>query len=213
MSGSVGMITRRCERCESEFDVWPSRVKHGRGRHCSPACQYAAIKDRPGAAVECICVGCGQSFMRAKSPSKKGGGKYCNRACRDAHWKGSLNPNFQDGLSISSRGPHWAKIKRDVRRRDGCCRSCGHVGRLDVHHIVPFRMFDDHRDANQLDNLVALCRPCHRREDAARKWIKIGGVILMMPAISPLWQLAREKKMTKWEPTDPAEYGAPRGDR
>ncbi|WP_425327146.1 HNH endonuclease [Rhizobium sullae] len=50
-------------------------------------------------------------------------------------------------------------------------------------------MFDDHDIANDLDNLITLCAPCHRKEEAARKWIKIGGVIVSM---SPeTWSLYR----------------------
>jgi predicted HNH restriction endonuclease len=34
---------------------------------------------------------------------------------------------------------------------------------LDVHHVKPFRDFGvaNYLEANQLDNLVTLCKPCH----------------------------------------------------
>jgi len=32
----------------------------------------------------------------------------------------------------------------------------------DVHHIEPVRNFDDPQDAHTLDNVVCLCRSCHR---------------------------------------------------
>jgi 5-methylcytosine-specific restriction endonuclease McrA len=59
--------------------------------------------------------------------------------------------------------------RRQVRRRDEVCQNCGEDGqdgRLEVHHIVPFRLFDQSnetgkRDAHALENLVLLCRPCH----------------------------------------------------
>src|SRR5262249_21244468 len=45
----------------------------------------------------------------------------------------------------------------------------------DVHHLVPFRSFgyvpgvnENYKLANELNNLVTLCRPCHRRVKAAR---------------------------------------------
>lgn len=41
------MVERKCEPCGAIFSVIPSRLRHGRGKHCSPACQYAASKARP----------------------------------------------------------------------------------------------------------------------------------------------------------------------
>ena len=32
----------------------------------------------------------------------------------------------------------------------------------DVHHITPVRDFEDPQDAHRLDNVVCLCRSCHR---------------------------------------------------
>jgi 5-methylcytosine-specific restriction endonuclease McrA len=38
--------------------------------------------------------------------------------------------------------------------------------RLAVHHKIPLIMFDGDLDAaNAHDNLITLCRPCHRDED------------------------------------------------
>ena len=60
-----------------------------------------------------------------------------------------------------------------VRERDGVCQHCGHDGsdhRLEVHHIVPVRLFreSDERDiteAHDPDNLVLLCNRCHGKAD------------------------------------------------
>jgi len=35
----------------------------------------------------------------------------------------------------------------------------------DVHHIKPFRTFDEPTEAHDLDNLIALCRSCHRNAE------------------------------------------------
>jgi 5-methylcytosine-specific restriction endonuclease McrA len=57
--------------------------------------------------------------------------------------------------------------KRKARARDDrTCQHCGAPG-SDVHHIRPFRFFTDYREANELTNLITLCKPCHRRADAA----------------------------------------------
>lgn len=191
-------VERHCENCHKPFSVMPSRVKWGRGRHCSRACQYAAAKAAPKNTVTLRCIGCGKDFERNPSQLRKskGAGKYCTRACRDTHWRGKNNPNFQDGLRTSPKGSDWQRIKRAIVRRDKVCQRCGAAGKLHVHHVMPFRCFEGHPIANHPDNLVALCPPCHRREDARHKWIKIKNVkgFVMLPA--SLWALAVERGAT-----------------
>lgn len=68
-------------------------------------------------------------------------------------------------------GSEWDQIREQVLQRDSYeCVQCGiskegHISRygmgLNVHHIKPFREFDDNSEANQLQNLVTLCAPCH----------------------------------------------------
>ncbi|MFU8870248.1 HNH endonuclease, partial [Natronococcus sp.] len=36
----------------------------------------------------------------------------------------------------------------------------------DVHHVRPVRSFENAEDAHTLDNVVTLCRSCHRRVEA-----------------------------------------------
>ena len=60
-------------------------------------------------------------------------------------------------------GPGWDKLADSIRERDmQRCRNCGIAGELDVHHIIPFRRFEDPGEANHPDNLVSLCPRCHR---------------------------------------------------
>ena len=125
---------------------------------------------------------------------RKGAGKYCTRACRDKNWKGAATPNWQDGSGVYKRGPHWFATRRRILKRDGAC-VCGATEKLHVHHVIPFRMFDDPNQANDDDNLVALCPPCHRRADARFKWVKLphSGSIIQMNAGGAAWELARER--------------------
>ena len=73
-------------------------------------------------------------------------------------WKGGLS-NY--------RGPNWQQKRLEARARDNfACQKCGATEtelrqELDVHHIVRFELFDDYKEANQLDNLISYCRPCH----------------------------------------------------
>lgn len=141
-----------------------------------------------------ICMGCGASFARSGSALKNGAGKgkYCTRACRDANWKGDVTPNWQGGNGVYKRGPHWQSTRRAILKRDNYqCQECGTANDLHVHHKTPFRMFDDPDQANHEDNMITLCAPCHRREDAKMKWLKVGDVIIKMPAGGYARQLAK----------------------
>jgi len=78
-------------------------------------------------------------------------------------WKGGYEPYY---------GSNWRKQRRRARERDNNeCQACG-VGEdettLCVHHIKPFREFaagdeTDYEAANELENLVTLCRSCHKK--------------------------------------------------
>lgn len=118
--------------------------------------------------------------------------RFCTRECRDLHWKGDVTPNWQGGNGVYKRGPHWQSIKRAVLKRDNYeCQECGADGDLHVHHKIPFRMFDDAAVANDEGNLISLCPPCHRKADAAHKWVNVSGSIIRMDAGSYAWDLAR----------------------
>lgn len=187
-------IERKCAVCGTAFQVAPSRLKHGRGVHCSKACQYIANRDKlQKPKLSLTCIGCGVVFERLESRlDRAGGGKFCTRECRDEHWKGELNPNWQDGTKVYKRGPRWQSIKRAILRRDDYeCQECGVGGDLHVHHKTPFRMFDDADKANHEDNLISLCPPCHRKEDAKYKWAKVDGVAIRMNAGSAEWDATR----------------------
>ena len=191
----MSKVDRICPICAATFSVEASRLAHGRGVHCSKKCQYAARKKAPGEAkVTLTCIGCGTEFWRYRGSlnQTKGAGKFCTRACRDTHWVGDVTPNYQDGTKTHNYGPHWYSTRRAALDRDGhVCQQCGVGGELDVHHEVPFRMFDDCDVANDLSNLISLCRPCRRREEAKWKWSKAGDAIIRMTAGSYAWGLLR----------------------
>jgi 5-methylcytosine-specific restriction endonuclease McrA len=85
---------------------------------------------------------------------------------------GEQNPNWRGGYS-RRYGSGWSVAREKVRERDEVCQHCGHDGverRLEVHHIVPVRIFRsaDHlevEDAHVKENLVLLCRRCHGRAE------------------------------------------------
>lgn len=40
-------MIRTCGRCGVEFNARPSNVRQGKGKYCSPRCQYAALRGVP----------------------------------------------------------------------------------------------------------------------------------------------------------------------
>lgn len=168
---NTGIYTARieliCEYCQKPFIRESGRLKHGRGKHCSKECQYAAIKLRPSDANEIkVCIGCGKSFeiLKTKLLSGRGEGKYCSRSCRNLYRHGENHPQYMNGTAQERRGPNWQAQRRKALKRDNhICQDCGLPGN-DVHHIKPFRWFgiERYKEANELDNLVTLCDRCHR---------------------------------------------------
>jgi len=67
---------------------------------------------------------------------------------------------------------NWFKRREQALERDGRkCVRCGKTSAehknwcgkdLHVHHITPWREFDDQEQRNGLENLVTLCASCHR---------------------------------------------------
>lgn len=88
---------------------------------------------------------------------------------------GEKNPRWKGGGS-GSYGPGWNAARRRVHERDGVCQFCEHNGedqRLEVHHIVPVRLFKQAEEvtvaeAHKLGNFVLLCRKCHHRAEAGK---------------------------------------------
>jgi hypothetical protein len=78
---------------------------------------------------------------------------------------GDKNPAWRGGHA-GYRGPNWQAQRRLALDRDGHrCLSCGTHEGLTVNHRIPFRLFTSSDEANALDNLATLCRPCHSRAD------------------------------------------------
>lgn len=100
----------------------------------------------------------------------------------------------------ADRGPSWpAQRERALARDDRRCRLCHapeRTGRShDVHHVRPFQAFgyvagNNRHDiaANALDNLITLCRACHRvAERALGLQGGLAGVGYAVRHIAPLY--------------------------
>lgn len=168
-----------CQWCNTNFEDWTYRQP----KFCSNQCrsEYGAQQPRPSKQkpetmkVDRVCEICGEHFTsNIYQITLRGGGKYCSRACkykaRIEQFSGENNPNYKGGVTKDKqyfRGNNWDRQRRQAIKRDNReCQVCGSRGnvfnRVGVHHIKPYRLFDgDFESANQLSNLITLCRTHH----------------------------------------------------
>ncbi|MCK6625337.1 MAG: DEAD/DEAH box helicase [Anaerolineae bacterium] len=112
-------------------------------------------------------------------------------------------------------GPNWAGQRRAARARDGYrCQMCGLPERgreHDVHHKIPFRTFTSYEPANQLSNLITLCRSCHRRaETAVRVRSGLGGLAFALSHLAPLFLMCDANDVAvHHDPQSPLAEGQP----
>ena len=154
------LVTKLCRRCGKPFTLPASHIIHM--VHCSKECQMRR--------QSVICATCGIIFNKRDCVVKTH--NFCSNKCRlewfSKNFTGDSSPHWQGG-SDNYRGPNWKRQKRNALVRDGhTCRHCGITAQPlgqepDVAHIIPFRNFgiENYREANRLDNLISLCRPCH----------------------------------------------------
>ena len=106
-------------------------------------------------------------------------------------------------VKAGDRGPNWEQQRNLARARESyLCRHCGAPERPnrghDVHHIEPFRHFgyvrgenDNYLQANQLENLVTLCRSCHSRVEVDRMVrSSLSGLAHVLRHIAPLYLMS-----------------------
>jgi 5-methylcytosine-specific restriction endonuclease McrA len=90
----------------------------------------------------------------------------CSKECQAKHYaniyQGEGNPAYNGGINYY--GINWRSQKQiALTNAKYQCEYCGKESKsLDVHHIKPFKLFDDFVEANHIDNLVCLCKKCHR---------------------------------------------------
>lgn len=184
---SVEYATKECEYCGASYTVKPS--EEGRSRFCSRDCLYqqqAEVFSGEGSPVYSRvtkeCDNCGEEYEAKESVAEDR--RFCSTECfhEIGHPSGEDHPLFDPDSERLYYGPNWTEQRmKAVIRDNGRCQIPGcemtvpdHLawyGRsLDVHHKRSLRAFkedgeDDEIDydvANDLSNLVSLCRDCHR---------------------------------------------------
>lgn len=90
----------------------------------------------------------------------------------EAHPSGKEHPNWNGGWE-NYYGPNWTEQReKALKNYNGKCASCGihredYDRDLSVHHVIPIvNYWDDgeldYESANKVENLVPLCRNCHK---------------------------------------------------
>lgn len=161
-----------CAWCGKEDTVQPNRAGLGENYYCSDKCKgHGTQRGRKiSPRVELTCTYCGDTFtvLKSQEDNRSMCGKECRLDYMSDFMMGENNPSWKGGYSRYYR-KNWKRNRRLVRERDGYeCQVCGihedENGRqLSVHHINPARQFDTAEEANRLENLIALCEPCHRK--------------------------------------------------
>jgi DEAD/DEAH box helicase domain-containing protein len=112
-------------------------------------------------------------------------------------------------------GPNWPTQRDLARQRDEYrCRVCGapEDGRSHhVHHITPFRAFENYLQANQLANLITVCPPCHRRvETNVRVRSGLAGLAFTLGHLAPLFLMCDSGDLgVHSDPQSPLADGQP----
>lgn len=183
-------VEKPCAQCGETLHVIAYRARHYEHHFCNTVCmgkwQTANRVGQDnyswrGGKVDVTCAHCGQSFQDYPSNRQGHNVYFCSRRCQSA-WQslaraGANSPSWKGG-DIEYYGPNWRAQRRAARKRDKhACQHCGVTERqlrqaLDVHHITPFREFgyvpgvnDTYKVANELTNLISLCRTCHLRAE------------------------------------------------
>jgi len=118
--------------------------------------------------IQVVCDNCKKPIE--KQPSTIKTTNFCNRVCFHA-WQlktgfmsGENNPSWLGGHT-QYRGKNWQTQRKKALQRDNySCQLCNTSTKL-VHHMKPYQLFDDYKQANHLDNLISLCQGCHGKEE------------------------------------------------
>lgn len=121
--------------------------------------------------IETQCAYCGKPMAVIKSVYESNTNCYCSMECMGKHYSqiysGENSPSWKGGKSHHYIGGFWT-VRKLVRKRDNyTCQRCGinedeYGKQMSVHHIVNYREFEDKEEANNPNNLICLCEPCHR---------------------------------------------------
>lgn len=167
---TLAVTTSTCKQCGESFEHRDRRNPHTCSIECRDKWQSGEnASNWRGGKITLTCEWCDEEFRVNPNKSHR---RFCGDPCASS-WHseqitGEDNPSWNGG-QVRYYGPTWERQKKRARKRDQYrCQHCrttvAELGKNpSVHHITPFREFDDSERANRLDNLITLCEPCHRK--------------------------------------------------
>jgi hypothetical protein len=154
LSGRRGNEVRRakrlqtdCAQCGTAFPSTARRLARGADRYCSMECWQRSRR------IERTCKFCHAAFtvlVSALSDKTNASGNFCSRGCYHRYLCRTDR--------VTGRGSRWRAARKEALRRAPFCVLCGTLQRLEVHHVIPFRLTRDNRQTN----LVPLCKRHHK---------------------------------------------------
>ena len=137
------------------------------------------------------CEECGQEYER--NASNADSSRFCSEDCMfnyadrtnayETEWKAEVTWDREHRGEDVNRGVHWNTQKELTLSRDEyICQDCEfennpsyvHGIELEVHHIIPARLFENPDYAHSLVNLIVLCSRCHGKWEREFRLIEDG---------------------------------------
>jgi hypothetical protein len=119
-----------CDTCGKEFETYPSNIKRGGGKYCSPEC-YA--RGRRNGETR-VCNTCGKEFYISQWTIKHGWGDFCSVACR------GVDRQKKVVCTCIVCGKNFPKAPSQIKEGRGkyCSKSC-HNKAMTIYEIRPER--------------------------------------------------------------------------
>jgi len=168
--------TAECKLCESEFSYYPSDKD---GVYC-PDCVESAdglLPKNPATRkrISTECIHCDSEIeVYPFQVELRKRGFFCDLDCYGSWLSENVvgeNHHQWEGGALNY-GQKWWQIRRKALERDNyTCQNCGKTAddlerNPDVHHVERVRSFDRLQQAHTLENVITLCRSCHRNVEA-----------------------------------------------
>ena len=144
-----------CHHCGKTFDKYISDTK---GKIMMFCCVECYDKYRDSLRENRICKYCGKEFKVYKSSirSSNATGDYCSRKCCD-------DAKIRDRPNRYGAG--FSRAKKMYFSGVQFCAICGTTKKIQIHHIIPYRMTRD----NSIGNLIPLCAKHHMQFEIASR--------------------------------------------
>lgn len=157
----------QCDNCKSLFKIKNNRINKEEN-FCSRSCSGEYRTKQSTSTVECD--ECDALFTIRNCKMEKHDLHFCSNSCNSNYFTEENHPNWTGGFN-KHYGSTWRRKREIVLELDNHkCRLCnGETNRLNIHHIIPKRKFDNVNDAHYKENLVTLCHDCHPQIESLEK--------------------------------------------